>query len=262
MSNILNVRVRKLIKQDLFEYGKYILFFLGIGLAVPVILTLIFGRGESGSTSIFIGIGGINIYTDDFGVINVFNFFSFAFFTFFMFIGGIVAGAELPSHVRWGGSRKEYFVSTVISSVIVCLAFAPFLLLLNAIVNLFAPSGSAFYNLFYIGGGDIPILLKQFLSYVAIFLFGYCIPLFWQRFGWYIGVAVILAFIFLSGFLSFNFAVGFGIFDLVSEDYFYGIEWDFTSGFSVIFGIMLSLMIVVFGTVLYLLVKDMPVKVR
>ena len=259
MSNILNVRVRKLIKDDLLEYGKYLLGFFVLGFGVPLILSLLFGtRGNI----LFIGFQDVNIDIGDFGRINVeglFNFFSFAFFVFFMFIGGIIVGAELPSHVRCGGARGEYFIATIITAVIVSLAYAPVLLLLNMVINLFVSSNSAYYNILHIGNGELSTLLEQFIMYVAIFLLGYCIPLIWQRVGWLITVSMIVIFVLISGILGWNFAIGFNVFNIVENDDFLGITWDFSYGF---FGIVGLLMIAVLGSGVYLLSKDIPVKVR
>jgi len=262
MNNILNERVTKLIKADLLEYGKYLLFFLVLGFAIPVLLNMIFG-----TSVIIIGVGSVNIEIDNFGTINIeglLNFVSFAFFTFFMFIGGIITGAYLPTYVRWGVARKEYFTGTIVAAVIVSLAFAPVVLLLNTIINLLVSSGSSLYNFFHIGGGEIPVLIGQFLAYVALFLLGYCIPLVWQRFGWHVGMAFIfllVAFIIISGLYGLNTIVGFNVFNLTTtSDYLFELEWSFTEAFGY-FGIMGITMIVVLGISAFLLTKDVPVKV-
>jgi len=249
MNNIFNVRVRKLIKADLLEYVKYILIFLGLGFAVPVTLSLLFGR----SGMIGFAVGGFVIDISDFGTINVegvFNFFSFAAFVLFLFVSGIVTGAELPSHVRWGGSRSEYVISTVASTVIISAAFAPFLLILNMILNLVFSSESIFYNFFHIGGGDIPTLIVQFLMYISLFLLGYCIPLIWQRVGWLITIVLIVALVLTLGFLGINFVVGFETLNVTTNgDYLFEIGWTLSGGISAIIGMI---MIAVLGVSTYL----------
>jgi len=268
MNNIFNVRVMKLIKKELLEYGKYLFCFLGFAIIVPVVLNRLFGTSGQILFANF-GNGELNFNIGDIGNISiegVFSFVSFAFFTFFMFIGGITVGAELPQSIRWGIARKEYFTATIVSAAIVSLAFAPLMLLLNSIINLLVASGSAFYNSFHIGDGNTSILVMQFLAYIVLFLLGYCIPLTWQRFGWQIGLAFIfalVALIFIFGFLGLNtIIIGFSTFDIMTtDDYLFLFQWDFVNGTFGISGIIGLITIVVLGTGAFMLTKDVPVKV-
>jgi len=265
MNNILNERVRRIVREDLLEYGKYILFFLVLGFVIPFLLSQIFGTRIV--VMDFVD-GAFNIDLGDFGSVNidgVFNFVSFGIFSVFMFIAGITGGVELPQNVRWGVARNDYFTATVISAIIVSLIFAPVMLLFNTIINLFVSSGSVFYNFFQIGGGEFPVLVFHFFTYVALFLVGYYIPLVWQRFGWYIWLAFIILLVLLipiSGILGLNIVIGFNVFEVTTtDDYLFLISWDFTDGFSGIFVLLGLIAITVLGVGAYLLAKDVPVKV-
>jgi len=258
MNNIFNSRVKRLIKADLLEYVKYLFGFFGLAVVIPIVLNLLFGTsGEIG-----IGIGNLNINIADFGRINIggiFNFISFGFFVFVMFIAGITAGSELPQHIRVGIARKEYFIATIVSAVIVSLLIAPFVLLLNIIVNSLITPGSLFYNTFHIGGGEISILTMQFLMYTSLFLLGYCGAIICQRVGWLIGVAIIVAVFIILGFLGWNIAIGFNMFNLTIGDHWFEIETSSDNGFFSIMGILTT---AVLGIGTYMLIKNVSVKVR
>ena len=202
MTNIFNTRVQKLIKDDLLEYGKQLLCFIGLGLlfglGIPLLINLFFG----------IQTGVLDIQIEDLDVgLNfavIFSFITAGFFAVTIFTAGIVAGYELPQHVRKGIARKEYFISTVTAGIIVILAIFPSLLFLNMAVNLFSGSENIFYNLFNMGWGNIANLISHLLMYMTLFSLGYFVAVYWQRVGWLIALASIIGTLIVLGFLGWN----------------------------------------------------------
>ena len=254
MNNIFNTRVKRLITDDLLEYGKHLLWFLGFVIGILMIL------------NIFVGINVVMIRNiRDFLDINVgvtligtgiFSFVSSGFLVF-MFISGIVTGYELPQHVRQGIARGEYFIGVTIAAIIVSLLIAPLILLVNMIFNLFVTIEGVFYHLFQMGGGEISLLIAQFLMYIALFLLGFCIAIIWQRVGWQLGVAFIVLLLMISSFLGWNIVNGFNVFNVTFDNYLFEIEWAFSTGFFI--GVI---MIAILGIIAYMLIKKVPVKVH
>lgn len=260
MHNILNARVRRLIKDDLLEYGKHLLGFLGFLIGFVIIVILLNGGIPNHFEGLTINIGdSIEFTTDDIG----FSFPSFVVFIITMFIAGITAGYELPQSVRAGIARKEYFFATTVAALIVSLLIAPIMLTLNMVVNLFTTSGSLFYNVIYIGGGELSTLIKQFLVYIALFLFGFCFRVIWQRVKWRIGI--IITSIFFSifygilGFIGWKIGSWLNIFTVTTGDAWFEISWSFSSG--LLIGLAMVI-IVISGIGTYVLISDMPVKMK
>jgi hypothetical protein len=238
MNNVLNERVKRLIKKDLVGYGKHLLWFLGLTIVIPVIFQVIFANSVL-----------ININSDikDLGD-NLFNFFSSGYFILVVGFAGITAGAELSQYVRKGVSRKDYFIATTVAAVIVSLLIPPLMLLLNMIINLFVSSESLFYHVFDMDGSKNSILVMQCLIFLTLFLLGYCTAIVWQRVGWYISTAIIVVCFMIAIFLGINFE-----FDWLNNNYWFEME-----GF---FPIVMGL-IAILGIGTYKLIKNVSVKTK
>ena len=246
MNNIFNVRVRRLIKEGLLDYGIHLAWFIGFAILIPLILHILFGMG-----------GTINIDLGNLGEINIeriFNFASFGIIVLIMFIAGIEAGYELPQYVRVGIARKEYFLATTTTAVIVSLLAAPMILLLTLISNLLVGSEILLYHPL-----EISILATQFLMYIALFLLGFCGTVLWQKVEWYIAVGITVAFFIITSFVGWNLAFVFNIFTFRSDDDFLGIEIAISNG---LLTAIAMTMIVIFGLATYALIKNTPVKVK
>jgi len=258
MNNILNVRVKRLIKDDLLEYGKHLLGFLGfivLSILINFILQLFFGSGE-----IVINIGDVHIdlgNPENFNLVGLFNMISFGAFVIIMFISGAVVGYELPHYVRMGIARTEYFIATTIAATIVSFLIAPFTLLLNGMINFIVGSNSIFYNGLHMGSGDLLTLGVQFLMYVAVFFLGLLIVAIYQRIGWQIATGLIVA-LFAIG-IGWNFSRLLSVFNVVTGEYWFEFSWAFRNGY---LGLIAVMMIVVFGFSGYTMIKNTSVDVK
>jgi len=248
MNNSLNSRITRLIKDDLLDYGKHLLGFLGV-LIASLVINIGLNRGIGAIPEVLtIDLGNFGEFAIDFGefaMAGIFNTLSFGFFIIIMFISGIVIGYELPQHVRRGVARKEYFIATTIAAVIVSLLIIPLLLLMNMIFNIFANSGSTFLD-----DGRISMLVMQFLMYIVLFLFGYCIAIIWQRVGWQLGIVTTVVLLSILSFLGWQTGI---IFTLTADDYYYWLRWSFSNIFLV--GMTMALAIAT-----YTLIRGVSVK--
>ena len=260
MNNILNSRVKRLIKDDLLEYGGYLLIFLGIGIVMAV-LNVLFGNFAM----------RIHSSIADFISIMI-GLLSFGAATFIMAMMGITAGCELPQHVRAGVARKEYFIAMTVVAVIVGLSIAPLMLLVNVIINLFVDSEGLFYNAVHIGGGEILTLAMHFLIYFALFLACFFITVFWQRVGWKIALAIMIPFFMISNSIIINF-VFLNIFNSNSDNYEFYVYWNSQDGISSsmskffnitngLLSVTTLVMIALLGIGTYILIKSVPVKIK
>lgn len=260
MNNIFNVRVRRLIKDDLIEYGQHLLGFIGfvaLMLLFQFVLYLFFGIGNFFELN-------ININGRDFDLggpehSGILRIISFGGLAIAMFILGIVGGAELPSYVRKGVARKEYFTATTTSAIIFSLLVAPVLLGVNAVMSLIIGTSHLFYNALFIGDGDIAVLIIQFLIYIGLFLTGYSIAMIWQRVGWLIGLISGFLIFIIAGFFGWNFGRLFNIIDFITGDERAEISWIASNGIAAFAVIGL---IAVFGIAAYTLMRRVAVKVK
>lgn len=260
MNKIFNVRVKRLIKDDLLDYGKELLGLIGFLIVFVTIIILLNGGLSTSSEVVTINIGDFFDFTTDY---IGFGSLLFGFYVVTLFIAGIEAGSELPEHVRLGIARKESFFATTVAAVIVSLLIAPVMLTLNMITNVFTTSGSLFYNALYIGSGELSTLITQSLIYIALFLLGFCFRVTWQRVNLKIGI--ILTSIFFSifygiiGFIGWKIGSWFNIFTVTTGDAWFEFSWSFSSHLHVIVAVV---MILISGMGTYTLMRDMHVKIK
>jgi len=257
MNNILNVRVRRLLKDDLLSYTIHFAGFILVLFAIMLINNILYLFFGFGSPTVNINVN--NRELDINFLRSLITFISFGAISMVMFISGIVAGAELPANVRKGIARIEYFTATFLAGIIVSFLISPIFLGINAIINLFVSSEALFYNSLLIGDGSLPLLGAQFLIYIAVFLIGYSITMIWQRFGWIVGLAISFIILSTTGIIGFNIGRIFSIFELIVEDYWLELSWQHSNGSLAIMGLSLA---IVFGALTYILLKKIPVKAR
>jgi len=258
MTNILNVRVRRLLKEDLLDYAKHFAGFMA-GIAVVLLIQylvyLIIGF-DFGIT-----LAGRELDMRELNFSGFLGAISFAGITLVMFIAGIVTSAELPTYVRMGVARKEYFVATLVAAIIVSLLLAPTLLGLNVIINLFVDAELFLYDAFLAGGGDFFVLASQALVYIALFLAGYSIAIIWQKVGWFLGLCMGFIIAIGVGFLGWNVGRIFNILNIVIGDHdnWFEVNWVASNGILAITALGL---IGMFGVLTYMLLKTISVKVK
>ena len=251
MNNLLNTRVKKLIKGDLLAFGGS---FLGV---------LVFGI----TSSLF------NFWLDgQFISLMISSLFSFHFFAFCMALTGITIGSELPQYIRRGVARKEYFIARGLVATIESLLFAPIMLILNVITNLLVSSESLFYNVFHIGNGHISTLIMHFLIYITLFLAGFLISIFWQRIGWKFSLLVIIPLVLVSNALISNALISNFLFLNLSNSYTYlqfSLEDGFSSSINInplisngLINMILIGLIALLGIGIYSFLKHFPVKIK
>jgi len=258
MNNIFNVRVRRLLKNDLLEYAKHFGWFMIIVIGSSLLnlaIKFFAGRGFNFDITFF----GSDFDLREIDFSGIVNMISFGGIAIVMFIAGIVGGAELPSYVRLGASRKEYFAATTLGAIIISLVVAPAVLSLNAIINLLAGTENFLYNSLLIANGDIAVLAAQVLMYVALFLTGYSIAMIWQRVGWLFGLIAGFIIVIVTGLFGWGVGGFFNTFTIVIEDYWFEVNWMLSSGF---IAVMALVQIEIFGTLTYTLLKNVPVKVK
>ena len=254
MNNVLNSRMKKLIKRELFDYGKFLFVFL-----ILIISTIIFfGMGIGNETT-----------AEIISNITVSGFLPQGFFNFVFLTSGITTGAELPQYVRRGFARGEYFFAATTAMLIVVLLISPVMLLFNMIVNLVVGSQSSLYNSFLIGNGNVFNLLIHTLIYIVAFLLGIFVTTFWQRVGWKIASTILVSFLLISNFTFLNVL---NILDFLSmldvnyDDYGLDIFWPANQVADRLFSIPTAAitigLIVALGVGTYALIKSVAVKVR
>jgi len=265
--NNANVRIQRLVKSDLKDYGTFFLGFLGLvmgSILINWIFRLFFGMG---GFQMNVGDINIDIYTGDVLLEGLFNMISFSVVGFMMFVSGCVAGYELPQNVRRGVARGEYFIGMIIAAIIASLLVAPFVFVVSTISNFLVPSGSIFYGAFHVSGSGMVELAVQFLMYVALFFMGFFIAMVWQRLGWLLGFIVTAGFLVILAFLGFvsNALVTpfifLGVFNVTRiGEHWFEFQWDVAA--NGIFALLAIGMMVVFGIGVRLLIKNVVVKVR
>lgn len=250
MNNLLNTRVKKLIKGDLLAFGGSFLGVLVFGITSSLFNFWLDGPFIGPFTSLMIG-----------------SIFSFHFFALCMALTGITIGYELPQYIRRGVARKEYFIARGLVVAIESLLFAPIMLILNVITNLLVSSESLFYNVFHIGNGHISTLIMHFLIYITLFLAGFLISIFWQRSGWKFSLLVIIPLVLVSNALISNF-----LFLTLSNSYTYirfSLEDGFSSSINInplisngLINMILIGLIALLGIGIYSFLKHFPVKIK
>jgi len=176
MDNILNERVRQLIKEILLDYAKVFGVFLAISLLSILILIFL----PTSTTEITIGI------------------ISFGAFIIVMFIAGIVSGAELPAHIRTGIARNEYFKANLISAIIISVILMPISFILDFVLR-------DFRNVLYNSISDNLLgFTMHILLLILFYLIGYFIAMIFLHFGWFIGVIVIVSTLAITGIVSWS----------------------------------------------------------
>lgn len=261
-----NRRIYCLLKNKLLEYGKNFMVFIAAGLffgfILPLFINVLFGPA-SGSMSI----GAES--EEFFGVLHPVMFFAFLTNTFFVLIFlivGIISGVELPQYVRRGISRKEYFIATVTTTAIVIFLLGPFLFLLNMINNFFVSSQSILYNAFSFGHAGFSHFIFNQLFYMLLFIIGYFVAIYWQRFGRFIAIltlAIIL--IIIPGMISFHMPV---LEHANHIGFVFSADGLFIEGFDIhflsreVYLFITSAAIGIIGTFTYLMIKHVNIKTR
>lgn len=263
MNNILNVRVKKLIKDNLLEYAKHFGGFLAVILILATVFSMI---------NIEVVIGSAYVEGFEYVASEITNFLngtsSFASFNFFgfiiiMLIAGIVAGAELSMYVRQGIARNEYFKATLIGAIIVSVTLIPFASIANRLINLITGSESVIYSL---RNGNLLTIAIHILSFIVFFLGGYLISMTYQRFGWFLGIIITIFALLITGVVSWNF--GFWnsevIIILPIEAFFTAGEHNGLVGLVApeLLGSILVTVSVILASGIYALVKNTPVKIK
>lgn len=251
----MSAKLLKLIKQDLTEYGIFVLSSIGFIFAswmIELIVRMVFDWGEG---TIFIGL---------------FHMGSFVAITIIMFICGIVAGAEIPAGVRKGISRIESFISESVSAVIVNLLIGPLLLILSMVFQILPGTSTVIVE------WSIGALVVLFFMYMAAFFVGMFIAILWQRIGWLLTVALIVITVPITG------RIGLGVtttnvtttaehVDISLDNLGYVVQEvvdNTVEGNQMLFeinynhvAIFVALpIILIFGTATYLMIKKLPVR--
>jgi len=257
----MNNRILKLIKQDLAEWGQYVLGFIGFIIAGSVVSFLI---GIFFSTDV--NFMNFNSGPDGIDLSGIFHLISFGMFVIVMLIAGIVAGSEIAGSVRKGISRTESFISETISATLVSLLIAPFILLMNMLTNVLSGSSSTFYNTLNVDGGLLTLGV-QFLVYMAVFFIGFFIAAIWQKIGWLQTLSIIVFTLFATG------ALGMRTTNIVIDEVISIVqdadENVIVEESSILFGqvaqngmtaVVALVAIIVFGVSTYVIIKSLPVK--
>jgi len=242
MDNILNVRVKQLIKEVLVDYAKVFCMLFSIALFASLILI--------GFLTIVVH---ASVY-DTIGTNVVIEIIGFAGFIFVMFISGIVSGAELPMYVRLGIARNEYFKANLIGAIIVSIILMPIPFLADWLLSLVVSSRNVIAHSI---SDNLLGFAMHVLLLILFYLTGHFIAVVFQRFGWFVGVIVIILILTTSGMISWgagiitmipNALAGYNSFaNLVAPE---------------LLGPILITISVVLASVVYLFVKNAAVKVR
>jgi hypothetical protein len=251
MNNILNPRVKKLIKDELLDYAKGgFLFFVIIAIMLAVIEFTVIDFNVNSRIIDTDMIPDVLAMSQYFFSVSMINGFSLV-----MLIAGIVAGAELAIHVRQGVARNEYFKATLIGAIIVSIIYIPFALLLFQLVNLIVGSGSVVYDI------SLIVLFMYMLLFIMFYLIGYLIAMIYQRFGWIVGVMITLFALVLFGVISRNS----DLFIMIPEFLFFvGNQTHSLVDFVApeLLGPILVMVSVVLASGSYVLMKNISVKVK
>lgn len=248
MTHLFNPRVRQLIKENLKDYGKGLLVFLGTVIA-SIVVNLVLPDVFNQST------------------FEVFNFITVGFVVISMLGVGINAGCELPQHVRIGVARKEYFIATTTAAVIVSLLVGPFLIFFNVMGSLFI-----FGNLSVWQNSELLTLVVQFLVYLALFLFGFCVTVLFQSIGWISSTVVTIGFLIITNALVRSLISWFDLVTVVNDDNLIGFGWSISDGLywsgiewsnpNLVLSVVAIAVIVLFGISTYKLIKNMSIRLK
>ena len=255
MNNILNPRVQRLIKDDLWDYAKAFGIFFAISFIVITVLVIVFSM-----TNIVVAIEGVDIegvqyaaseITNFLNTSNIFNVINLFGLMIMMFISGIVAGAELPMHVRQGIARNEYFKATLIGAIIVSIIIIPLALVANSFITLISENVMVGLN-----GDSLLTIIMYILWLIVVYLIGYFIVMIYQRFGWMVGVLVTVVVLVMFGVISWGSGaiIVFPRF-LVGESNLLGLAPE-------LLGPALVIAATILASGVYMLVKDAPVKIK
>ena len=251
MNNTLNTRVKRLIKDDLFEYGKVLLWIFGL-----MLFSLIINIVLNSEVNISEIAGAINIQIGNFELI--IEAITLGIYiggvAIFMMIAGITAGYELPQHVRFGIARHEYFKANVVSAIIVSILIIPLGFFINLILTTLVSSDSFLYNLINLADVGLLTISMYILYFITAFFVGYFIGMVFQRFGWIVGVIFVLILLTITGSLTWRFIPRIPI-RIFSVGDISMIAPELLGPTLIVIAFFIAM-----GT--YLLVKDTPVKVR
>ena len=181
MNGTLNSRIKKLIKNDLLVYAKYVGGFFTILLVMTVLISTVF-----------------TIEAMEIGVFNIFSLM------ITMLISGIVTGTELPMRVRQGIARNEYFKATMLEAVIISIVLIPLTFAVNQLISSVTGSDSMMYHMSHLESNSLLIMVMYILWFIVSFLLGYFIAMIYQRFGWLIGVIVSVFALLVTGIISWD----------------------------------------------------------
>ena len=248
MDNILNARVKRLIKDDLIAYTK----FFGVFFAIIALTSLIFAAllpilvsldPEVSEITSEITVGAIG----------------FGSFILMMAISGIVTGAELPMNVRRGVARDEYFKATLIAAISISVILTPISFLANRLISIIVSSGNVVNNL---RTENILTFVMYVLLFIVCHLLGYFIAMIWQRFGWVVGITCAILIFGILGIVNLGLDIGrvIIIFPIIFTDgaYDYLIE----SAVPELLGPVLVLIAVFLASSSYILMKNNAVKIK
>ena len=188
MQNINKDKFRVLVKNSLVDYSKEWIWILAV-IAGLGLLNIFFASNVNFIIIMRIPAGwdlGYVAWVTSLGMLGI--------IVFEIFVRGIVAGSYLPTHVRQGISRNDYYLASVLSSSIISI----FVIILYLALNLFAKSFLSPQNWFYYAFDIFHMNPIVYLAgFVALYMVGYMIAMVCQKLGlvWSIllGVALFIA---------------------------------------------------------------------
>lgn len=247
-------RLLQLIKIDLSEWFYQGFWFLAGAFGIATLAGILNFIAETGSW--FTNSNGNN------SLFFIFSSASIGVFTLLMFIAGIVDGSETGASVRQGISRREHFLSVSTSAIIISIIVIPALFLLHMILSIFDNSAHEFILPQFSG------IITQILIYMASYFIGMFISLLWQKIGWVLTLVLLFGTIILSITATFgvtNYVVTTTITEIenvVENEVIHAIETGANNLINSIPTLVPAGIIAIFGTVCYLIVKNLRIKVR